>query len=205
MLLTAILMVFSAQQGVNIVNAETNSSAVATISQNTVSESFVSQLFPSAPQPKIETDDASATSVDAASASVTPGVEPIEPSYTPSTPISSVPTKALIGRSYETSRQRKLWYALSFTGAGAATMDAWSTRRAITRGVGVEGNPMLRPFAHSGVLYAATQVSPLVMDFIGKRMMVSQHPLLRKVWWLPQAVGSSVSVSAAVHNVRMVP
>jgi len=64
---------------------------------------------------------------------------------------------------------------------------------------------MLRPFSHSGVLYAATQVSPLVMDFIGKRMMISQHPLLRKVWWLPQAVGSSVSISAAVHNVRMVP
>ena len=206
MLSTAILMVFSAQQSMNTVDAGTNSSAVVTISRNAASESFVSQPLPSAPQPKIATDDASATAVDAASASsVTPGVAPIEPNYTASTPISNVPTKAFIGRSYETSRQRKLWYALSFTGAGAASMDAWSTRRAITRGVGVEGNPMLRPFSHSGALYAATQVSPLVMDFIGKRMMVSQHPVLRKVWWLPQVVGSSVSISAAVHNVRMVP
>jgi hypothetical protein len=204
MLLTAILMVFSGPQSMNTVKAETNSpSAVVTISKNLAGESFVSQPLPSAPQPKIATDDANATVVDAGS-NVTLGVEPIEPS-TPSAPISNVPTKAFIGRSYETSRQRKLWYALSFTGAGAASMDAWSTRRAITRGVGVEGNPMLRPFSHSGALYAATQVSPLVMDFIGKRMMASQHPLLRKVWWLPQAVGSSVSVGAAIHNIRMVP
>jgi len=207
MLWTAILMVFSGPQTMNAVKAETNSpAAVVTISKNAASESFLSQPLPSAPQPKIATDDANATAVDAGSVSnVTPGVEPIEPRYTPSTPISNVPPRAFTGRPNETSRQRKLWYALSFTGASAASMDAWSTRRAITRGVGVEGNPMLRPFSHSGVLYAATQVSPLVMDFIGKRMMASQHPLLRKVWWLPQAVGSSVSISAAVHNVRMVP
>jgi hypothetical protein len=205
MLLAAILMVFSAPQSVNTVNAETNAPAVVVvISKNAANESFVSQSLPSAPRPKIATDDASATAVDATS-NVTAGVELIEPSYTLSAPISNVPTKAFIGRSYRTSRQRKLWYALSFTGAGAACLDAWSTRRAITRGVGVEGNPMLRPFSHSGVLYAATQVSPLVMDLIGKRMMTSQHPLLRKVWWLPQAVGSAVSVSAAIHNVRMVP
>jgi len=203
MLLTAILMVFSAPQSMNTVNAATNSPAVVvTISKNAASESFLPQPLPSAPQPKIATDDASATVVDAAS-TVTPGVEPIEPSYTASAPISNVPTRAL--RPSETSRQRKLWYALSFTGAGAASLDAWSTRRAITRGYGVEGNPMLRPFSHSGVLYAVTQVSPVLMDFIGKRLMTSQHPLVRKVWWLPQAVGSSVSVSAAVHNVRMVP
>ena len=168
MLLTAILMVLLAPQSMNTVKADTNSSAIAAISENSASDSLVSQPLPSAPK-------------------------------------SSVRTNAFVGHPQEASRQRKLWYALSFTGAGAASLDAWSTRRAITRGYGVEGNPMLRPFSHSGTLYAATQVSPLVMDFIGKRMMTSQHPLLRKVWWLPQALGSSVSVSAAIHNIRMVP
>src|SRR5690349_23198140 len=42
-------------------------------------------------------------------------------------------------------------------------------------------------------LFRSTQVSPLVMDLIGKRMMVSQHVWVRKIWWLPQAAGASVS------------
>jgi len=42
-----------------------------------------------------------------------------------------------------------------------------------------EGNPLLRPFAHSNALYAVTQISPAVMDLIGKRMMVSQNRLVR--------------------------
>ena len=58
------------------------------------------------------------------------------------------------------------------TGSGAAAFDAWSTRRAISEGYGTEANPLLRPFSHSNAMYAATQVSPLVMDFIGKRMMI---------------------------------
>jgi hypothetical protein len=202
MLLTAILLVFSAPQSVNTAKAVINSPAP--VSDNSAANSILSQPLPSAPEPKIAADDANAVPVVAAS-NVTPEPTGIEPRYTPPAPRSIAPAKAFLGRPYETSRQRKLWCALSFTGAGAASLDAWSTRRAISRGYGIEGNPMLRPFSHSGVLYAATQVSPLVLDFIGKRMIVSQHPLLRKVWWLPQAVGSGVSFSAAIHNVRMVP
>jgi hypothetical protein len=204
MLLTAILMVFSAPQSMNTAKAGTSSATVAVISENSATESSISQPLPSAPQPKITADDVNTVAVEATS-NVTPSSPAIQPSYPASSSISLPPAKAFIGRSYETSGQRKLWYALSFTGAGAASFDAWSTRRAISGGYGIEGNPMLRPFSHSGVLYAATQVSPLVMDFVGKCMMTSQHSLLRKVWWLPQALGSTVSVSAAVHNVRMVP
>jgi hypothetical protein len=200
MLLTAILLVFSAPQSANTAKAESNTPAA--VSEFSSNDSSLSQPLPSAPEPKIAVDVDAATGATGAG-SVAPAV--IEPRYTSSAPMSISPARAFIGRSYETSRQRKLWYALSFTGAGAATFDAWSTRRAISQGYGVEGNPMLRPFSHSGMLYAATQVSPLVMDFVGKRMMVSRHTLLRKMWWLPQAVGSGVSVSAAVHNVRMVP
>jgi hypothetical protein len=53
-------------------------------------------------------------------------------------------------------------------------------------------------------MYAATQVSPLVMDFIGKRMMVSQHKWVRNMWWLPQSAGSGFSFYAGIHNVRLV-
>jgi hypothetical protein len=65
---------------------------------------------------------------------------------------------------------------------------------------GTEGNPLLRPFAHSNALYAVTQVSPAVMDLIGKRMMVSQNRWVRRLWWLPQAAGSGFSIGAGVHN-----
>ncbi|HXE34095.1 MAG TPA: hypothetical protein VN087_09300, partial [Verrucomicrobiae bacterium] len=81
----------------------------------------------------------------------------------------------------------------------------WSTRRAVSSGYGVESNPFLRPFSHSGAMYAATQVSPLVMDFIGRRMMTSRYPMLRKMWWLPQTAGTGMSVFSGVHNVGVVP
>lgn len=208
MLLAAILLVFSVPQNGNTA-AEKNSSAIV----ESVEESSHSQPLPSAPEPKNKTDEVSAASADSGAGTIvapkpvaaldlTPAVEP---RYSPSAPMSILPSKAFIGRPYETPAQRKLWYALSFTGSGLAAADAWSTRRAITQGYGVEGNPMLRPFSHSSVLYGATQVSPLVMDFIGKRMMVSQHRILRKAWWLPQLAGSGMSTFAVVHNVRLVP
>jgi hypothetical protein len=167
--------------------------------------------LPSAPEPKVKADDVAATGTDTGASAeaipapllpVMPGKPVIEPRYAP---LSISPEKAFIARPYQTRTQRKIWYALSFTGSGLAAADAWSTRRAITQGYGVEGNPMLRPFSHSRALYGATQVSPLVMDFIGKRMMVSQNRILRTMWWLPQAAGSGVSTFAVVHNVQLVP
>ena len=104
----------------------------------------------------------------------------------------------------ETSRQRKSWYGLAALGHAGAAFDAWSTRRAISSGAGQEANPFLRPFANSNALYAATQASPAIMDFLGKKLMVSEHPVLRKIWWLPQAAGASFSFVAAAHNVSIV-
>jgi len=100
----------------------------------------------------------------------------------------------------ETPRQRKIWYGLAAVGHAGAAFDAWSTRRAITSGVGTEGNPMLRPFAHSGALYAATQASPLLMDYLGKQMMTSRYGWMRKMWWLPQTAGAGMSFAAGAHN-----
>jgi hypothetical protein len=47
-------------------------------------------------------------------------------------------------------------------------------------------------------------VSPTFMDFLGKRMMVSQHGWVRKIWWLPQAAGASLSFASGAHNVGIV-
>jgi hypothetical protein len=114
------------------------------------------------------------------------------------------PVRPVLTRPRETPRQRKMWYGLAIAGHSAAAFDAWSTHRAVVGGYGQEANPFLRPFANSNAIYAATQVSPAVMDFIGKRMMTSQHGLIRKMWWLPQAAGAGFSFAAAAHNVSVV-
>ena len=97
-----------------------------------------------------------------------------------------------------------MWYGLMAVGHAGAAFDAWSTRRAVSGGYGQESNPFLKPFAKSNAIYAATQVSPAFMDFIGKRMMTSQHSALRKMWWLPQVAGASFSFAAGAHNVGVV-
>jgi hypothetical protein len=171
-----------------------NPPAAITISSESADSANVSSLsepLPAAPTPKVKTD-----------AEIEPGIQPA------AAPAAGAPIRGLkqaISRPVETRTQRTLWYTLSITGSGAAAFDAWSTRRAISQGYGVEGNPMLRPFSHSNAMYAATQVSPLVMDFIGKRMMTSQHEWMRKLWWVPQSAGTSMSLYAGVHNTRLVP
>jgi hypothetical protein len=115
------------------------------------------------------------------------------------------PVRATAGRPDESPRQRKTWYGLMAAGHAAAGFDAWTTRRAISGGYGREANPFLKPFASSNAIYAAIQVSPSLMDFLGKRMMVSRNPWIRKVWWLPQTAGASVSLLAGRHNLGVVP
>ena len=169
-------------------NANAEQPAVSTTSagkDNAVKDSNASSTLPSAPEPKVK--------ADADPAAVRPAAaQPFQP------------VKSVLTRPRETPRQRKIWYALTIAGSGGAAFDAWSTRRAISGGYGQETNPFLRPFANSNALYAATQVSPALMDFIGKRMMTSEHGLLRKVWWLPQAAGASLSFVAGAHNVSVV-
>jgi hypothetical protein len=118
-------------------------------------------------------------------------------------PILNSPLKPAGRGSYETAGQRKIWYGLIVASHSAAGFDAWSTRRALSGGYGTEADPLLRPFAHSGALYAATQVSPVVMDYLGYRMMRSHNSLVRKMWWVPQVAGTSLSLSAGIHNYRL--
>jgi hypothetical protein len=157
----------------------------------------VSNPLPSMPPPK-EASDASAAA--SGSGGSTAPAEAIGPHPGP-LPLEGV--KPAFTRPRETPVQRKTWYALMAVSHGAAAFDAWSTRRAVSQGF-VEANPLLAPYAKSNAIYVATQVSPLVMDFIGKRMMTSQHTWIRRMWWLPQAAGSGFSIGAGVHNVRVI-
>ena len=95
---------------------------------------------------------------------------------------------------------RGKWLALSIAQHGAATFDAWSTRRALSAGQYQETNPALRPFAGNSSLYAAIQVVPLVFDYLSRRMMTSQHVWMRHAWWVPQALSTAASLGSGAHN-----
>jgi hypothetical protein len=156
--------------------------------------------------------------------SADPAVSVSEPRSTPARELPSMPTPKLNvsssaveppvapvpmikvnkPRIRETRGQRVAWYSLAVVGHGAAAFDAYSTRLAVSGHYGTEGNPFLRPFSHSNSLYAATQVSPLVMDYLGKRMMTSNDRWLRRLWWVPQTLGAGFSVGAGVHNLGVV-
>jgi hypothetical protein len=120
-------------------------------------------------------------------------------------PFVSGPIKPVIERHVPTPRQQKLWYTFMAVSHGAAAFDAWSTRRAVSGNYGTEGDPLLRPFSHSNAIYVATQVSPAVMDYVGRRMLTSSHPTLRRFWWVPQVAGAGLSFGSAAHNYSLVP
>jgi len=152
---------------------------------------------PDAPTPKAAMAPASRVDLDLASGGEV-GLPPIEPAL-------STPVKPATAESYETPQQRGFWYGLMVASHGTAAFDAWTTRRAVSGGYGIEGDPLQRPFAHSGAIYATTQVTPLIMDYLGHRMMRSSHPWMRKAWWVPQAASASVSLGAGIHNYYVVP
>ena len=146
--------------------------------------------LPAAPAPKVA-NEADATESSSLSMAAIRPAEPIKPANAPKFAV----------RGYEETRgQRIAWMSLAAAGHGAAAFDAYETRRALSGGYGTEANPLLRPFAHSGALYVATQASPALMDFVGHKMMRSRQPWMRKLWWMPQALGAGVSFSAAMHN-----
>jgi hypothetical protein len=191
MVLAALLLVMSIPQvddaakaaNVSAATAERSNSSTE-LSDSNKEDVSANASLPSAPAPKVKTD--------AEAMEPNPAAQPFQP------------VKPALKAMRETPRQRKIWYGLMMAGHSGAAFDAWSTRRAISSGYAQEANPLLRPFVHSNAIYAAIQVSPAFMDFLGKRMMVSQHPLLRKFWWLPQTAGAGFSFAAGAHNVGVV-
>lgn len=144
---------------------------------------------PSMPQPKLNSPAESSSAEPA-------GAQPSAFAFEPVKPASR--------RSFDNRNQKKIWYGLMAAGHAGAAFDAWSTRRALSGNYGTESDPLMRPFAHSGAIYVATQVSPALMDFIGRRAMTSEHPWVRRLWWVPQSVGASLSFRAGIHNVGVV-
>jgi hypothetical protein len=97
---------------------------------------------------------------------------------------------------------RRMWLALAFAEHGAAAFDAYSTRISIGHG-NVEDDPLMRPFAHSPAIYLATQVTPVLFDYLARRMQRSEYGMLRRVWWLPQSLSTGVSIFSGVHNLNL--
>jgi hypothetical protein len=182
MVFATLLLICSIPQMDDIAKVANDSLAVA--SDSATKDSALPESLPAAPTPKAKAD--------------APPIVP-NPAMTPFEPVKPVRT-----RPGETPQQRLLWYGLAIAGHSSAAFDAWSTKRAVSGGYGQEANPLLRPFAGSNAIYAATQVSPAFMDFLGKRMMVSQHKWVRKVWWVPQMAGAGMSFAAGAHNVGVV-
>ncbi len=180
MVLEALLLIVSIPQMEDVVKAVSETPAVA--ADSTTKESSSTSVLPAMPIPKAD-------------------AEAILPAA-PAQPF--LPMKPAYTRPRETHRQRVIWYSLAVAGHSGAAFDAWSTKRAVTGGYGQESNPFLRPFANSNAIYAATQVSPAIMDYVGKRMMVSQNRWIRKMWWVPQVAGASFSFYAGAHNVGVV-
>lgn len=200
MLLATILLMCPFPQAGDGIKAVTE--RPASVSADTTKDSSLSATLPSTPDPKIKTDTDVADASSPAPLHPAAAAAPIAPGN-PSLAVR--PVKPAANGEYGTGREKKIWYALMAASSGAAAFDAWSTRRAISGGYGTEANPFLRPFSHSGAFYAATQVSPLVLDLVGRKMMTSRYSLLRKMWWLPQSAGTGMSLAAGVHNVGVVP
>ncbi len=94
---------------------------------------------------------------------------------------------------------RRKWILLSLAQHSAAAFDAYTTRKAISRGA-VEGDPVMRPFAGSPGLYAAIQICPVALDFAARRMQRAHNGFLRRMWWLPQTTSTAMFLFSGAHN-----
>ena len=112
------------------------------------------------------------------------------------------PMKPIKVYSPEKPRTSRSWLALAIMQHGAATFDAYSTRQAIGHGA-VEDDPLMRPFAHSGAMYAAIQVGPLVLDYVARRMQHSEYGMVRRMWFVPQTASTAGFLISGVHNMSV--
>ena len=93
--------------------------------------------------------------------------------------------------------KKLLW--LTLAGHASATVDAWTTRRLLSRHAhdpnpAYEANPLLRPFAGRAVLYGAIQADALLADAL---LAKSKHRRLA----VGVAVGiTALHIAAAAHN-----
>ena len=96
--------------------------------------------------------------------------------------------------------RRGAWLGLTIALHSSAAFDAWTTRRRIGSGGYHETNPLLRPFAGNSSLYAVTQVTPAMLDFVGNRMRHSDRTWVRRLWWAPQAFQTTTHLVCGARN-----
>jgi hypothetical protein len=99
--------------------------------------------------------------------------------------------------------QIRIWKGLAIAEHSAAFFDAWSTRAALASGNGYERDPLMKPFANSAAIYPMLQIAPFGVDYLSHRFMRSNHVLLRRIWWLPQAVSLGSSMWCGARNVHV--
>jgi hypothetical protein len=128
-------------------------------------------------------------------------IRPVLPAL--AAPAAIVPVKLKPLAPEITARQKHTWLALTVFQHGASTFDAWSTRYSINSGYGKELDPLMKPFAGSSAIYAVIQIAPAATDFLGRRLLHSRNPKLRRLWWLPQAAGAAAFIFSGVNNVRV--
>jgi hypothetical protein len=116
----------------------------------------------------------------------------LTPELQPAKPMRFIP---------ESAPSRRPWLILSGAQHSAAAFDAYSTRRAITRGA-IETDPLMRPFAYSPAVYAATQLEPAMLDIVARHMQRSRNNLWRRTWWVPQSASTSIFLFSGVHNLQ---
>lgn len=97
----------------------------------------------------------------------------------------------------------KIWKGLTIAQHGAATFDAWTTRRNIETGRFRETNAWLEPFAGNNSLYAAMQVRPVLFDYLGRRMMRSEKKWVRNLWWVPQTAQTVTNLWCGAKNMSI--
>lgn len=145
--------------------------------------------------------DSSAETAPSAPAMVTPVIKPVVAAK-PERGLMPLLRSAVIPAD-TTPLERRTWMALSLATHGAAAFDAYSTRVSLESGRGYERNPLMKPFAGSGMIYPAAQVLPFGVDYLSRRMMRSDNALLRHTWWLPQLAASAGSTWVAVRNLHV--
>jgi hypothetical protein len=207
--LVAAVLFFQLAAAPQIARAAADSStesATATAQPATVAGTKLDRTLPDAPRPAVE-EYAMATAVETpgsspkAISSTVPSSEALAAIYIPN--VQPMPPGFQNPASERIIRHsQRLWWTLSIAQHSAATFDAWSTNRSIASG-NHESNPLLKPFAGSAAIYGAIQAGPTAFDFLGRRMQHSQNRLVRRMWWVPQVVGTGASLFAGAHNLSI--
>ena len=104
--------------------------------------------------------------------------------------------------SVQNSPSRRNWLILTVAQHSAAAFDAYSTRQAVTNGA-VERDPFMHPFAGSPAMYITIQLVPVGLDFAARHMQRSEHPTLRRTWWIPQTAATGLFLFSGVHNLHV--